>query len=147
MWLFCFLKQLWFFLTLSTFPDFPSSQEILKARVDLSHAIYLLVFDCKEHYFTRQTSIQVSLAINHTILLENLVASTLKLLFLIFEIRMLIFRIFHGTDKFLMTLYLEFWYLSPGKYRGGASSKGSGESKIFWANLASTTVTHFPKIV
>ena len=75
-----------------------SSQETLKARVDLSHAIYLLVFDCKEHYFTRQISIQVSLAINHTILLENLVASTLKLLFFIFAIRIFIFRIFHGIS-------------------------------------------------
>ena len=59
--------------------------------------LLIVVLICKEHYFTRQTSLQVSLAINHTILLENLVASTLKLLFLIFEIRMLIFRIFHGT--------------------------------------------------
>ena len=69
-----------------------SSQEILKVRVDLSHALYLVVLNCKEHDFTRQTSLQVSLAINHTILLENLVASTLKLLFLIFEFRILIFR-------------------------------------------------------
>ena len=62
-----------------------SSQEILKVRVDLSHALYLVVLNCKEHYFTRQTSLQVSLAITHTILLENLVASTLKLLFLFFR--------------------------------------------------------------
>jgi len=58
-----------------------SSQETLKVRVDLSHALYLVVvLNCKKHDFTRQTSLQVSLAINHTILLENLVASTLKLL-------------------------------------------------------------------
>ena len=74
-----------------------SNQEILKVRVDLSHALYLVVLNCKEHYFTRQTSLQVSLAINHTILLENLVASTLKLLFLIFEFRILIFRRIRGN--------------------------------------------------
>ena len=73
-----------------------SSQEILKVRVDLSHALYLVVLNCKEHDFTRQTSLQVSLAINHTILLENLVASTLKLLFLIFEFGILIFRRIRG---------------------------------------------------
>ena len=76
-----------------------SSQEILKVRVDLSHALYLVVLNCKEHYFTRHTSLQVSLAINHTILLENLVASTLKLLFLIFEFRILIFRRIRGIRK------------------------------------------------
>ena len=75
-----------------------SSQEILKVRVDLSHALYLVVLNCKEHDFTRQTSLQVSLAINHTILLENLVTSTLKLLFLFFEFRILIFRRIRGIS-------------------------------------------------
>ena len=83
-----------------------SSQEILKVRVDLSHAFYLVVLNCKEHYFTRQTSLQVSLAINHTILLENLVASTLKLLFLIFEFRILIFRRIGGINGNLISFYI-----------------------------------------
>ena len=61
--------------------------------------LLIVVLNCKEHDFTRQTSLQVSLAINHTILLENLVASTLKLLFLIFEFRILIFRRIRGTQK------------------------------------------------
>ena len=77
-----------------------SSQEILKVRVDLFHALYLVVLNCKKHDFTRQASFQVSLAVNHTILLENLVASTLKLLFLIFEFRILIFRRIGGTLAF-----------------------------------------------
>ena len=87
------------FLDSLNFSKLSSSQEILKVRVDLFHALYLVVLNCKEHDFTRQTSLQVSLAINHTILLENLVASTLKLLFLIFEFRILIFRRIRGIKR------------------------------------------------
>ena len=50
-----------------------------------------------------------SLAINHTILLENLVASTLKLLFLIFEFRILMFRRIGGSCKRLW-IGLKAWF-------------------------------------